>query len=70
MRYAVRTTHAVPDEKITLHLVKTTTLLVCPDCHESLGTYTSTRERSVLQACHFCKAKQGRFGPSSSEPYN
>ena len=70
MRYAVQTTHAVPVEKTALYLVKTTTLLLCPECHEPLGTYMSPRERAILEACHDCKAHSLHNGPVPSEPFN
>jgi len=70
MRYAVETTHAVPVEKTALYLVKTTTLLLCPDCHEPLGTYVNPRERAILEACHDCRAQLFRTGPVPSVPFN
>lgn len=70
MRYAVETTHAVPVEKTALYLVKTTTVLLCPDCHKPLGIYVNLRERALLEACHDCKAQTLHSGPVPSEPFN
>lgn len=70
MRYAVHTTHAVPVERTALFLVKTTTLLLCPKCHEPLGCYMSERERAILEACHDCCAHAIHSGPAPSEPFN
>lgn len=71
MRYAVETTHAVPVRKAALYLVKTTTLLLCPECHKPLGTYTNARERAILEACHdCCKSQALHSGPMPSVPFN
>lgn len=70
MRYAVETTHAVPAERTSLYLVKTTTLMLCPICHEPLGSYMNERERAILEACHDCKVHALHSGPIPSEPFN
>lgn len=70
MRYAVQTTHAVPVEKTALYLVKTTTLLLCPNCHEPVGTYMNERERAILETCHDCKAHSHHSEPLPCEPFN
>ena len=70
MRYTVETTHAVPVERAALYLVKTTTLLLCPECRKPLGTYVNARERAILEACHDCKAHAIHSGPTPSEPFN
>lgn len=70
MRFAVQSTHAVPSKRKPLYLVKMTTLLICPECNQALGSYTNTRERAILEACHDCCGKQMHFGPVPCEPYN
>jgi hypothetical protein len=70
MRFTVQSTHAVPREGTALFLVKTTTLLLCPRCHQPLGSYMSERERAILEACHDCEAHALHSGPVASEPFN
>ena len=70
MRYTVETTHAVPTQKTALYVVKTTTLLLCPDCRKPIGTYMNERERAILEACHDCKAHPLHSGPLPSVPFN
>ena len=70
MRYAVETTHAVPIEEVALYIVRKSTVLLCPECHERLGICVNERERAILEACHDCKVRPRHFGPLPSEPFN
>ncbi|WP_041839142.1 MULTISPECIES: hypothetical protein [Acidobacterium] len=70
MTYAVKSTHAVPVQTTSLHLVKKDHTLTCVWCGATLGRYRTAVEREILEACHDCEAKILDLGPVSSVPFN
>lgn len=70
MNPSVKTTHVIPSQLPPVRAGKISTMLVCPFCMSTIGGYSTTAERLMIEKKHLCQEQLILGKPAASVPFS